>query len=46
MFTYLVKKLVDWLEWSQQCRCVDYLSRASDLADLERRMRIVEEERT
>jgi hypothetical protein len=42
MFAYFLEKLDRWIERWQERRCVEYLSRASDLADLERRMRAIE----
>ncbi|WP_175952065.1 DUF3563 family protein [Burkholderia sp. BCC0405] len=42
MFTVLFKRIVRWLEFAEQRRSVEYLAGASDLADLERRMRSLE----
>ncbi|WP_368035515.1 DUF3563 family protein [Burkholderia lata] len=42
MFTVLFKRIVRWLEFAEQRRSVEYLAGASDLAELERRMRSLE----
>lgn len=41
MFAYFLEKLDTWIEWSEERRRIKYLSHASDLADLERRMRCI-----
>jgi hypothetical protein len=42
MFAYLLEKLGEWIERSDRHRCIKFLSRASDLADLERRLHAIE----
>jgi hypothetical protein len=42
MFSYFLAKLDAWIERLEQRRCADFISNASDLADLERRMRAIE----
>jgi hypothetical protein len=44
MIAYFFEKLGEWIERSARQRCVEFLSRASDLADLERRMHAIERE--
>ncbi len=45
MFAYLIDKLSHWLGHTEQRRIDDYLASSSDLADLERRMRSIEQGR-
>jgi hypothetical protein len=42
MFALLLEKFGDWIARAHERRCAEYLSRAGDLADLERRMRSIE----
>ncbi|APR37490.1 hypothetical protein BTO02_07145 [Paraburkholderia sp. SOS3] len=42
MFAYFLEKLGEWIERAEERRRHDYLARASDLADVERRMRRIE----
>jgi uncharacterized protein DUF3563 len=42
MFAYFLEKLGEWIERAEHRRRDDYLSQASDLVDLERRMRWIE----
>ncbi|CAB3760264.1 hypothetical protein LMG29542_03798 [Paraburkholderia humisilvae] len=42
MFAYLLEKLGEWIERAEHRRRHDYLAQASDLVDLERRMRSLE----
>jgi hypothetical protein len=42
MFAFLLEKLGEWIGRMHERRCLDYLSRACDLAELERRMRAIE----
>jgi hypothetical protein len=42
MFAYFCEKLGQWFELAEQRRHAEYLEQASDLADLERRMRHAE----
>jgi hypothetical protein len=45
MFSFLRARINRWLDWAEQRRNNEYLSIARDLADLERRMRVLERSR-
>ncbi len=45
MFAYLFEKLSHWMGRTEQSRVEDYLASSSDLAELERRMRSIEQGR-
>jgi hypothetical protein len=42
MFAYLLEKLDNWFERSQQRRLEDYLAGSEDLAEIEHRLRWLE----
>jgi hypothetical protein len=42
MFAYFLEKLGEWIERAEERRRHDYLAQATDLADVEQRMRHIE----